>query len=67
MIVEIGLEREKMRYGTQFKEAVVGIPGKQKWWPELGTACGHRIKWTGLEIFKDLMTNWIQRVKKMLK
>lgn len=33
----------------------------------LGSACGHRIKWTGLEIFKGLMTNWIQRVKKNLK
>lgn len=33
----------------------------------LGTACGHRIKWTGLEIFKGLTTNRIQRVKKNLK
>lgn len=33
----------------------------------LGTACGHRIKWTALEIFKGLMTNWIQRMKKNFK
>lgn len=61
-------KEKKKEMGRPVKGAGVVILGKQRWWLECGYyLSGDKIKWIGLEIFKGLMTNWIQRVREKEK